>query len=638
MQNHSRRLSNERPGMNRGPARWAKTRGVSALALVAALTLVPTALAFAEDAPAELAAPVSSEAVTPSAPTAETPTAVPTDTPAEVAPEPEAQAEPPAAPAPEAAAVVAQAAPQAEAQAPAPVETAASVAPQQAPLDSSSKATTQAPDTANKKKDDRPLDHVWICHALGKGNGGYNLIYPANMGVLEGHVGVHHQDARDIIPPIPEYEFVGQNWNEETQAIHENSCQTPDPEVPAPIVYEVTVVQCTVSPYTLPGTVAVMLTSLLKDSSYNVTVTKNSAVVDSEELSASGSTATLNLSLSGAGEYTVTVTDTETEKSGSLEFTVLPCPTPVEPPTASLDAEPCSAVGQGTPSTATLEMDGLVSGTEYTATVTDPNGDVVLSHDFTATGPTATAEVNLAIAGDYEITLSDDTHEVTYGPFESTIAPCPPTVFDLSIVKTAAAKSGGVWQGDTILYSLTITNEGPAAASSPVVTDHLPDGLTLGEVVDLDGWTVQDSDSESISFVYEGDYAAGESATITFQATVASVPAPVRAAGELMNTACVTAEPPMAEIARALVQAEELDTENNCSTATTTVTPPTVVPANVIPPAVPAAPAKQVTSPLAVTGSTGEATRLMTPAAALLLAGASFAALAYRGSRRAERK
>jgi uncharacterized repeat protein (TIGR01451 family) len=54
--------------------------------------------------------------------------------------------------------------------------------------------------------------------------------------------------------------------------------------------------------------------------------------------------------------------------------------------------------------------------------------------------------------------------------------PTPPAAADLSITKSAAPSSPDNW-GDTVVYTLTVSNGGPTAATGVAVTDLLPDGV-----------------------------------------------------------------------------------------------------------------------------------------------------------------
>jgi uncharacterized repeat protein (TIGR01451 family) len=66
---------------------------------------------------------------------------------------------------------------------------------------------------------------VRICHATGSEHNPYNSITPNTAGILMGHSGASHQDGRDIIPPVPGYLPLGQNWNANGQSIWNNDCE-----------------------------------------------------------------------------------------------------------------------------------------------------------------------------------------------------------------------------------------------------------------------------------------------------------------------------------------------------------------------------------------------------------------------------
>src|SRR5688572_27772805 len=65
--------------------------------------------------------------------------------------------------------------------------------------------------------------NFYICHATGQASSAEEVKHwvvnrPANQGQFDGHVGSgtngDHQNSLDIIPPIPELNFAGQNWTE----------------------------------------------------------------------------------------------------------------------------------------------------------------------------------------------------------------------------------------------------------------------------------------------------------------------------------------------------------------------------------------------------------------------------------------
>ena len=91
-----------------------------------------------------------------------------------------------------------------------------------------------------------------------------------------------------------------------------------------------------------------------------------------------------------------------------------------------------------------------------------------------------------------------------------TNAPAPEA--DLEIEKTVDEEV--IAPGDTVIYTLTVTNQGPDTAEGVVVTDELPDGLTVVSYPDecvLDGTTLTCD---------LGDLAAGDSVSLEVEVTV----------------------------------------------------------------------------------------------------------------------
>jgi uncharacterized repeat protein (TIGR01451 family)/fimbrial isopeptide formation D2 family protein len=125
-----------------------------------------------------------------------------------------------------------------------------------------------------------------------------------------------------------------------------------------------------------------------------------------------------------------------------------------------------------------------------------------------------------------------------------------PTSVDLAIAKTDAADP--VLVGANITYTLTVRNDGPAAATGVTVTDTLPAGLTLVSATPSQGAPC--TGTTTVSCVL-GGLAAGAQATVAVVATASTT-------GVVVNTATVAgAEPDPAP-------------DNNTATEPTTIANP----------------------------------------------------------------
>lgn len=103
---------------------------------------------------------------------------------------------------------------------------------------------------------------------------------------------------------------------------------------------------------------------------------------------------------------------------------------------------------------------------------------------------------------------------------------------DLFIDKTSNANSVVPGQ-DSILYTLTIVNNGPSDAADVVVTDNLPTGVTFEESNSTE--CLYDSDNHSVICTLTSPLVVGEERTLTI--TVSVNP---DASGDLINTANIT--------------------------------------------------------------------------------------------------
>jgi uncharacterized repeat protein (TIGR01451 family) len=130
---------------------------------------------------------------------------------------------------------------------------------------------------------------------------------------------------------------------------------------------------------------------------------------------------------------------------------------------------------------------------------------------------------------------------------------------DLALTKVASSAS--VTTGDSMSYTLTVTNNGPSAASGIVVTDNLPSSLTFTACSATDGGVCGGSgNNRTVSFA---SLASGASQTITLTASL-NCSAPNGTT--VSNTASVSASSP------------DNDATNNTATASfTVVNPPPVI-------------------------------------------------------------
>jgi len=125
---------------------------------------------------------------------------------------------------------------------------------------------------------------------------------------------------------------------------------------------------------------------------------------------------------------------------------------------------------------------------------------------------------------------------------------------DMAILKTASP-SPTVPEGDTLTYTLAVTNNGPASATNVVVTDPLPSAVTYLQVTTTTGTC---SEAGGTVTCLLGTMANGATATITIL-TLAGTPGPA------VNTASVTADQ------------VDPNLNNNSSTQTETITASTKI-------------------------------------------------------------
>jgi uncharacterized repeat protein (TIGR01451 family) len=104
---------------------------------------------------------------------------------------------------------------------------------------------------------------------------------------------------------------------------------------------------------------------------------------------------------------------------------------------------------------------------------------------------------------------------------------------DLTITKTASpSESTVVDTGDTITYTLTVTNEGTDTATNVPIRDYIGSGLTLSSITPGTDVTCSDTVPPQINCTADS-IASGESCTVTIVVTVSAT------SGEVLNGARV---------------------------------------------------------------------------------------------------
>jgi uncharacterized repeat protein (TIGR01451 family) len=153
----------------------------------------------------------------------------------------------------------------------------------------------------------------------------------------------------------------------------------------------------------------------------------------------------------------------------------------------------CSTNGQSV----TCNVGTLAAGASATITIT-----------VTATAqacPSISNAAHVTWANDQGGSGSTDSNAVVVG------VNCEP---DVQIVKNTDVPARGVDSGDSFTYTITVTNDGSADAEGVVVTDTIPDGLTIDDV-DGPGCSIHNR----VVTCNVGTLAAGASATITITVT-----------------------------------------------------------------------------------------------------------------------
>ena len=167
--------------------------------------------------------------------------------------------------------------------------------------------------------------------------------------------------------------------------------------------------------------------------------------------------------------------------------------------------------------TATALNGGITQGTYDATTGIFTIGNLAVGQSATLTleGTVDVGQAGNTITNVTTAATGDQTDPSTVGDDldESVIVGIPAA--DLVTVKTLASGDATPDEGDTVIFQITVTNDGPDAATGVSLTDSLPAGLTF--VAD----TVTQGTYDAATGLFDiGTLASGATATLTLEGTV----------------------------------------------------------------------------------------------------------------------
>jgi uncharacterized repeat protein (TIGR01451 family) len=262
-------------------------------------------------------------------------------------------------------------------------------------------------------------------------------------------------------------------------------------------------------------------------------------------------TGSFSATLKTAGTQSITATDTVTSSiTGSQGGVTV---TPAAASTQVVTGFP-SPILAGTAGSFTVTAKDAFGNTAtgYTGTVhfTSSDSQATLPADSTLTNGTGSFTATLRTVGTQSITATDTVNASMTGTQSGITVNSNPNA-DLSV--TVSGPTSGN-EGDTFTYNITVTNAGPSAATSTVLTD------TLGSILNFVSATTSQG-----TFSVSGGVVTFNLGTIAFGGTVtASVTAQALEDGNTTDATSVTSSSP------------DPNTANNSASASTSVAEPAI--------------------------------------------------------------
>ncbi len=247
---------------------------------------------------------------------------------------------------------------------------------------------------------------------------------------------------------------------------------------------------------TLSNTAAITSDQPDQDPSDNTTPPATTAIAGVADLAITKTVDTASANVGSTLTYTLTVTNAGPQASPSTVVTdALPAGL------TRLGAAPSQgSCPAGSP--IVCDLGTVPAGGSATITITAAVG-------LSAAGATVTNSATVDGPLD-DFTPGNDTASAN-----STIAPAA----DLRIVKTADRATADV--GDTIIWTVTATNDGPQSATGVSITDTIPAGVALQTpITGLPGGVTCTPAGQVVSCAVSGALASGDSRIITLRGTV----------------------------------------------------------------------------------------------------------------------